>query len=179
MQNRTSNVSWSSLILENHRELMVCILGNGGFGSVRSTMPIIYDSIFCPYLLLSPNMWPQIKVTKVTIRWEGGGKRWKSLTSILVEFLSSFRSKCFFLIKSLKLTWRECPLKKEIEYPTLTKAWVHYLVMRAWVSLQNNDIANVVSLFKAIWILYNSIIETLFWSCQNKKVMFQEPQFLK
>lgn len=96
---------------------MVWVLGNGGFGSVTSIVPMIYDSISCPYSLLGPNIWHQIK--KVTIKMGGGKAEIPELH--FSEILSPFRSKYSSLIKSLQLTWREWSLKKEIDYPLFTE----------------------------------------------------------
>lgn len=51
---------------------MVCVLGNAGFGSVRSTVSMIYDSILCPYPVLVSNIWFEIK--KIIISKRGGGE---------------------------------------------------------------------------------------------------------
>ena len=70
----------------------------GGFGSIESLMPMVYDINLCSYPLLGPNIWLQIKT--VTVKWGGEGLDQKSLNYILVDFLSSFIRKYSLLKKT-------------------------------------------------------------------------------
>lgn len=164
-----SNSDESCISYPWESELMVWVLGNGGFGSVRSIVPMIYDSISCPYSLLGPNICHQIK--KVTIKMGGGKAEIPELH--FSEILSPFRSKYSSLIKSLQLTWREWSLKKEIDYPLFTEHGSTALSLGLEYYSKIMTLQMYFLFHRQSECYSNSIVETLSWSCQNEKPCFK------
>lgn len=111
MQNSRSDESCISCPWKS--QLTVCVLGNAGFGLVRSIVSMIYDSILCPYPVLGSNIWFEIK--KIIILKGDGGEgleipefRFSGISIILYKQNSKIMTLllCLFVFFSLlKAIW--------------------------------------------------------------------------
>lgn len=79
------------------------MLGNAGFGLVRSIVSMIYDSILCPYPVLGSNIWFEIK--KIIILKGDGGEgleipefRFSGISIILYKQNSKIMTLLLFLL---------------------------------------------------------------------------------